>query len=93
MAAFSVPYAGFDYFALKWHAWVYGTESTFNIQFGAELETYLYAAVVTFLVVGATLRSAARIDRANTRRYVHIRTRQSKKGISLKPVLRSSSRR
>jgi glucose dehydrogenase len=87
MVAFSVPYAGFDYFALKWHAWVYGPESTFSVQFGAELETYLYASAVTFVVVGAVLRSAARVDKQYARKRVISKTRQRK----LRPALSSNT--
>lgn len=42
--------------ALRWRIWTYNPERTFNIRvFGAELETYFYAAFVAIAVASATV--------------------------------------
>ncbi len=51
-------------FALLWRTWQYNPERTFyTTLLGAEVETYLFAALVSFVVGLATLVYARREDR------------------------------
>lgn len=45
--------------ALTWRTWIYNPERTLYTTFlGAEIETYLFALLVSFVVASATLRRA-----------------------------------
>ena len=53
-----------EWIALAWRTWTYNPERTFYTTFlGAEVETFLFTALVAFVVSTATLRSARREDR------------------------------
>lgn len=53
-----------EWMALHWRTWTYNPERTLHTIFlGAEVETYLFTVLVTFVVVLATLVYARREDR------------------------------
>jgi hypothetical protein len=56
-----------EYFALRWHLWTFTAAKSFNIVFGAEVETYIYGILATLLIAIITLASLTTIDRRNTR--------------------------
>lgn len=62
MAVFIVitlPITAFEYFARRWGAWNYWPEHVLNIHiFGAEIETYLFMALVACALAGATFAYA-----------------------------------
>lgn len=68
MVAVSLPFTLVDFFALKWGAWVYSPERTLNVKFAAPLETYIFSAVVVFIISTSTLASAMVIDKKSKRR-------------------------
>lgn len=53
-----------EWAALTWRTWSYNPERTFDTRFlGAEVETYLFTILVTFVISVATLSYARRQDR------------------------------
>ena len=53
---FTVPWAYWDSVALRWKAYQYNPEHTLSVRiFGAELETYIFMALVGAVVCSATL--------------------------------------
>jgi hypothetical protein len=59
----SLLYAPTEYFALKWKAWSYYPDQVLGMRYGAEFETYLFAAAITIITAFFTLTYALKIDR------------------------------
>ncbi|MBI5906577.1 lycopene cyclase domain-containing protein [Candidatus Saccharibacteria bacterium] len=66
----SILFTTTDYFALKWGAWHYNPERTFNKQVATEIETYIFAAAVCFIVASATLTFAVYEDRIRRKKVI-----------------------
>jgi lycopene cyclase domain-containing protein len=69
LIAISIPYAGLaDYVALHTGAWFYSAHGSFDIQFGAELESYLFVMALIVVYGSTTIVLANRIDRKSSRK-------------------------
>ena len=59
----SIPFMVLDLFAVRWRAWDYLPTTSLQIVWGAEIETLLFAALVTFVVATAVVAAADRVDK------------------------------
>ncbi len=75
----TLPIAAIESVDLRWKAWAYDPSHTLHTKvFGAELETYIFMAVVAAGIGGATLAYAAREDESRNHRTkkAHIKKQQ-----------------
>ena len=79
VVALGTCWAAFDVFSLRWNLWYYYPEQNLNINFGTVLETYIWAAAVSFIISAVTLVYAYRMDKgkikAKLKKDVHRKQR------------------
>ena len=63
LVSVSVPFASTEYFALKWRAWFYYPLHTLNLQYLAEVESYIFAMFVTLFCASVTIIYALKVDK------------------------------
>ena len=83
IVAMGTCWAAFDIFSLRWNLWYYYPAQNLNIRFGTVLETYIWAAVVSFIIAAVTLVYAQSLDRKAVQ--TNARKNSKKRQPKLKP--------